>query len=525
MAADVISALVVTLGLDAAKFKSGQEEVTKSFKETTASVKEGAVSMTSSIARVAAEFIGLFLAVRGVGDIIHLFEDLNGSLRRLGFDSRNFGIAAGELRDWQEVAELAGGKAEDATQAIGSLQQSIFNLRFKGEVSDQIIGLQRLGISALTTAGQMRPFKDVLLDVARAMERNHWDDATKYQYVTGYLGFSGGIANALVQGTKAVEGYLSAAEKAEQVTRRNTDAAQALGVSWVNLKYSVAGAAAQILTNLTPTIKGLFEQLGKITPQMLNEFATWVKGPGAESIKEFFTDLATVIGGVATAIRDIAGVLNFLEANQGGGLTKKFFDWISNSAETTRGIRNNNPLNLKATGNQARDAGGFAVFGSIGEGYSAAFRELDRYRGRGLNTIRGIVSTWAPPGQNDTAAYVQSVSRALGKSPDMPLSFDDYQALVNAMARVESGSGVPVLPQSLPAHPGALGAAQGAGAASGALGPPISANRPAGAGVSVDIGSMTVNTQADDAGAIARDIAAAVQRKFNVFQADTGVYA
>src|ERR1017187_6840276 len=118
MAGTIIDSLVVTLGLDSSGFKKGQADARKGIKDTESVVKESAGAMASAISRVAMEFIGLFLAARGIGDIVHLFTDLNGSLRKLGFESLNFGVAAGELRDWQEVAELAGGRSDRGTKAL-----------------------------------------------------------------------------------------------------------------------------------------------------------------------------------------------------------------------------------------------------------------------------------------------------------------------------------------------------------------------------------------------------------------------
>jgi len=71
-------------------------------------------------------------------------------------------------------------------------------------------------------------------------------------------------------------------------------------------------------------------------------------------------------------------------------------------------------------------------------------------------------------------------------------------------------------------HPGAAGAAHGVGA------PTASLIGPAGQGSTQNafhIGSISVNTQATDAQGVAASLNAAIQRKFNVSQADSGVVA
>ena len=109
--------------------------------------------------------------------------------------------------------------------------------------------------------------------------------------------------------------------------------------------------------------------------------------------------------------------------------------------------RNNNPGNLRPPGQST----GFQRFDTPEAGVAAMVRQLDLYRDRNnLNTVQGIISRWAPPNENDTAAYVRSVAGALGVAPDAPIDTRDEQTmrrLVVAMARQEGGR--PLAPDTL----------------------------------------------------------------------------
>ena len=117
-----------------------------------------------------------------------------------------------------------------------------------------------------------------------------------------------------------------------------------------------------------------------------------------------------------------------------------------------RGIRNNNPLNIRI-GNvwlgevQKPTDKSFEQFISMEYGIRAGFIILRRYiRRYGIDTITEIVSRWAPRSENNTAAYVSRVSQLTGIAPDTPLKFEDKPtmvALVNAMIQVECGQRVP----------------------------------------------------------------------------------
>ena len=114
-----------------------------------------------------------------------------------------------------------------------------------------------------------------------------------------------------------------------------------------------------------------------------------------------------------------------------------------------RGIRNNNPGNLEASwaftwqGQNGTD-GRFATFASPEHGIRALGVNLLAYQRRGLDTISKIISRWAPPqDNNDTTAYIQNVSQALGVSPTTRLdvtSPDVLRALSKAIIRQENGN-------------------------------------------------------------------------------------
>lgn len=93
--------------------------------------------------------------------------------------------------------------------------------------------------------------------------------------------------------------------------------------------------------------------------------------------------------------------------------------------------QNNNPGNLVYVGQPGASpgAGGFAKFATYAQGYQALQNQitLDTSRGTDVNgnpvtTVSQLITSWAPPSQNDTAAYIASVSAQTGYDPDAPLS-------------------------------------------------------------------------------------------------------
>lgn len=120
--------------------------------------------------------------------------------------------------------------------------------------------------------------------------------------------------------------------------------------------------------------------------------------------------------------------------------------WRGVKMSQPRGIRNNNPGNIRYDGTQwqglAGNDNGYAIFDSAASGLRALAKVLNTYRIKhGLQTVRGIISRWAPVSENDTAAYVDHVSALLAVSPDAPLDFDKDQllGLMGAIIKHENG--------------------------------------------------------------------------------------
>lgn len=116
-----------------------------------------------------------------------------------------------------------------------------------------------------------------------------------------------------------------------------------------------------------------------------------------------------------------------------------------------RGIRNNNPGNIDRTSekwqgmsdDQSSDSR-FIVFSKSEYGIRAIAKILQNYQKKyKISTVRGVISRWAPPSENNTDAYVKSVSDAVGVKPDDKVSLSDPKVLmpiIKAIIKHENGS-------------------------------------------------------------------------------------
>ena len=128
-----------------------------------------------------------------------------------------------------------------------------------------------------------------------------------------------------------------------------------------------------------------------------------------------------------------------------------------NNSKLPRGYRNNNPLNIdyyNAYGQRANDwkgqigvepEGRFSQFRDLVYGYRAALVLLrgKGYINGGNDTIRKMISKFAPNNENYTDGYITNVSRMTGINPDEQISRNDRDKLtriVYAMSIFENGT-------------------------------------------------------------------------------------
>ena len=120
----------------------------------------------------------------------------------------------------------------------------------------------------------------------------------------------------------------------------------------------------------------------------------------------------------------------------------------------TRGLRNNNPLNIRRVPGQhwkgqeppsnsplKGEDREFVRFSSMEYGLRAAFCILDTYRRKYKAVcIEDIINRWAPPSENATSEYIRTVCRLTGFGGKERLEESQLPALVCAMAFVECGA-------------------------------------------------------------------------------------
>lgn len=105
-----------------------------------------------------------------------------------------------------------------------------------------------------------------------------------------------------------------------------------------------------------------------------------------------------------------------------------------------RAFDNNNPGNLRyAKQDGATENDGFAKFPTREAGYNALVKQVKLDQGRGL-TLTEFANKYAPPEENDTEQWMETVSEKTGLKPGDKIDSMDPDTLARAIAFAESGA-------------------------------------------------------------------------------------
>lgn len=116
------------------------------------------------------------------------------------------------------------------------------------------------------------------------------------------------------------------------------------------------------------------------------------------------------------------------------------------TANTTRGVRNNNPLNLRkgvAFQYQVENANetSFMTFGKTWQGIRAAVLDITTDISKGKNTLTLLINEFAPPSENNTNNYIKNISTVTGLKPDEKIDRKNFlliSKLVTSMITMEN---------------------------------------------------------------------------------------
>lgn len=468
----VIDSLVVEIGLDPTKYKKGltdalsaaaqgKEQIVKGSDEVekhTKGVSEAFSKLRNNLLGVAVLFTGGL----GIKDFVQSVTQTDIGIGRL---AKVVDVSSGTLSRWRNAGLLAGGTGHSFSDVLKTITLEMARLQLTGE-STIIPFFRALGVSVVDDAGKFKNATQLFLEVADAIENRKVDPA-RATIILQSMGADEATVSAVLKGRSALQAYLDTAEKVGDVTQEDVDAANALNQAWQEMTASSATLGRSILTALTPALVAFLNRAaaaaqslrnGTLSPSGLS-VGRWLGIVGDRLPEGGFDEsgFSGVGGGRGAGLR----------AKAGAGTRSAAVDALA------RAIQAGEPdLNRFTSFNDAHHGGA----GAHGRGEALDFTVTD------------------PSRSGEVAARLRAKLAALGVDAKV---VDEY---ASPSAGATGGHIHVQFSGAAAAAKFAAGGAQTSAAVAGGRGSSSTSTS------SVTIGSLTVNSRAQDAPGIAQDI-------------------
>lgn len=317
MAATVIDALLVTLGLDTSQFRKGQKDVSDDLKKQREDAKKTAKEMAEQGKKAAAFFGSIkteLLALTGVtvtaGGLISFVKSTTSGLMDLSIQSKALGLSARELDGWSKSAEAAGSSAEKISASLQGFQGAIQGARV-GDYSSSIFG----GLAQLNAlTGQNF---DVWGQDASSLAKTSLDALRKISdpNLRRQVGLSLGFDDATLQRNQ--EGKflpdVDRLTKNSGISDESINGAKEFNSAWAELNQNLDTTKNQFYTFLIPYVRefnGVLLQLSNWMKSHPDEMRQKVESffGAIESGAKVADNAARSVGGWENAIKLLIGL-------------------------------------------------------------------------------------------------------------------------------------------------------------------------------------------------------------------------
>ncbi|HFZ0903846.1 TPA: lytic transglycosylase domain-containing protein [Klebsiella pneumoniae] len=337
MAATVIDALLITLGLDTSDFRKGQKDVSDDLKKQREDAKKTAKEMAEQGKKAAAFFGSIkteLLALTGVtvtaGGLMSLVKNTTSSLMDLSIQSKALGLSARELDGWSKSAEAAGSSAEKISASLQGFQGAIQGARV-GDYSSSIFG----GLAQLNAlTGQNF---DVWGQDASSLAKTSLDALRKISdpNLRRQVGLSLGFDDATLQRNQ--EGKflpdVDRLTKSSGITDASTKGAKEFTAAWAELNQSLETTKNQFYTFLIPYVRDF--------NVVLRDLSNWMKSHPEEmkqKVDAFFGAIESGAKMADKAAQAVGGWENAIKIIIGASVGGKLLFFLANLSKSLLGL-------------------------------------------------------------------------------------------------------------------------------------------------------------------------------------------
>ncbi|EPY5534678.1 lytic transglycosylase domain-containing protein [Klebsiella pneumoniae] len=327
MAATVIDALLITLGLDTSDFRKGQKDVSDDLKKQREDAKNTAKEMAEQGKKAAAFFVSIkteLLALTGVtvtaGGLMSFVKSTTSGLMELSIQAKSLGMTAKELDGVGKAAEAAGSSVEKISAALQGFQ----NAKQLAKVGVYDTPVQEAAIRLNSLTHDSFNIRD---DSAQTTFRKILESARKVtdpdirRQILQLVGIDDAINQRNQEGKFLTD--VDRLTKSSGITDASTKGAKEFTAAWAELGQNLDTVKNQIYVGLIPTIRDLnglliewssgnaksssfFKELKRDINDITGiDLGSWTLSGDLRNLKDNFSMLGKVLNHLGNALNEL----------------------------------------------------------------------------------------------------------------------------------------------------------------------------------------------------------------------------
>jgi soluble lytic murein transglycosylase-like protein len=327
MAATVIDALLITLGLDTSQFRKGQQEVSDDLKNQREDAKNTAKEMAEQGKKAASFFSSIkteLLALTGVtvtaGGLMSFVKSTTSGLMELSIQAKSLEMTAKELDGVGKAAEAAGSSVEKISAALQGFQ----NAKQLAKVGVYDTPVQEAAIRLNSLTHDSFNIRD---DSAQTTFRKILESARKVtdpdirRQILQLVGIDDAINQRNQEGKFLTD--VDRLTKSSGITDASTKGAKEFTAAWAELGQNLDTVKNQIYVGLIPTIRDLnglliewssgnaksssfFKELKRDINDITGiDLGSWTLSGDLRNLKDNFSMLGKVLNHLGNALNEL----------------------------------------------------------------------------------------------------------------------------------------------------------------------------------------------------------------------------
>lgn len=292
--AQIIDALVVTLGLDPKNFNDNQKKTAETWLKTVVGFQKGGKQVEESSKRAAEtvnlitrRVLELFAVITGSQALSEFVTKLTNADAVLGRFASSLGEGPQRLAAWENAAERFGGSADQTASTLERVNKQLFALNKNGEALPR-------EFSQLQAWTGMRidpnhGLDKYLSDVAAALQRMHQLDPNAAHNIAQALGIDPATEQLMYKMGSGLDDYL---KKLQDLSPSNKaiEVSQRLQATWAEMIQRIIALANVVQETLGPIIADV---LDKMTAWIAKN-QDWLKSGIVEGVKKLVDFISSI---------------------------------------------------------------------------------------------------------------------------------------------------------------------------------------------------------------------------------------